>query len=89
MATPALTHSSLDAPHGGMHFSEIYSGALPAFPPREIEQSAPQRVEGLQFSTAAALGAAKGAMVALAMEAAVVGIAVGVYEIFRHAIFLR
>jgi len=82
MASSALTHSS----HGS-HLTELYSGRLASIP--APEQAISQKVETAHPSMAKPLGAAKGAMIALGLEAVVALMAVCVYEIFRHAIFLH
>jgi hypothetical protein len=88
MATPALTHSDLDSSLGSMHIAEIYSGSLAAALPHETEDTVSQSDAG-RLSTRSALGGARGAMVALALEAAAGAGVFCIYEIFRHAIFHR
>lgn len=95
MASPALTHPSIDISHGAMRFTEIYSGPLPAIP-REHDPVADAkadsthesstRVSSTHESRASALGCAKGILVAIGLEAVVGIVAICVYELFRHSI---
>jgi len=84
MATRALTHPSINTSHGAMRVTEIYSDQLSAISVHDPVAAA--KADSTCVSRASALGCAKGAMVAIGVEAVAGVVAVCVYELFRHAI---
>ncbi|MGO8757933.1 MAG: hypothetical protein ACLQG3_07400 [Terracidiphilus sp.] len=83
MATQALIHSEVERSSGLLRVVGIYAGWLPELPLSETEISTP-KVPGARISVASGLGCARGAMMALGIEAAAAVTAICLYGMLRH-----
>ena len=83
MAIATVTHANAEPSKALMRFAEIYSGRLSALPRCEAHASTP-KPDGVTVSTVVSLRCAKGALMALGLEAAAAVAALCLYGIWRH-----
>lgn len=87
MATPALTHTDLEPSSGSLRFAELYSGPLSATAlDRDVSMINAGRV---QVSAAAALRGAKGALMAIGLEAFTIFLVYCFYQMLRDAFLIH
>ena len=82
MATATLIQNNVKPWLASMRFAEIYSGALPEFPACQAPAST-RKADPVCVSRAAALRGAKGALIALGLEAAAAAVALCFYGMWR------
>ena len=82
MATPSHLHSAEESSYDSMRLEEIYSGQLASIPITGTHAST-TKADGVYVSSAAALRCARGALIALGLEAAAAAVAIFLYGMIR------